>query len=240
MPFQPEDRMLDLMLQQLESRRAAGRHGSHRHGDTLAILLLVLLVLTVDARTASSQQTPREPSPTSQTPSTQPLSVRGKLRFYLDKNFGPAGLLRSAFSAGLNQWRDYPTEWGQGAEGYGRRLASCLGQNTVKNTIRFVTATALREDPRYFPSEQKGFSRRVGHALASVFVTRTDSGGRRFAVSEFAGVVGSKFIANQWYPPRVATTNDALRGSAVTLGYDAAWNLAKEFWPDIKKALRHR
>ena len=240
MPPKQEDGILNLMLHQLEPRYAVGRHGSHGHGDTLAILLLVLLILTVDARPASSQQTPHESSPTSQSPSTQPLSTQGKLRFYLDRNFGPADLLGSAFSAGLNQWRDYPTEWGQGAEGYGRRLAARLGQNTVKNTIRFVTATALHEDPRYFPSEQKGVSRRVGHALASVFVTRTDSGGRRFAVSEFAGVVGSEFIANQWYPPRVATTNDALRGSAVTLGFDAARNLAKEFWPDIKKALRHR
>ncbi|MBZ5514370.1 MAG: hypothetical protein LAN62_05925 [Acidobacteriia bacterium] len=57
-------------------------------------------------------------------------------------------------------------------------------------------------------------------------------------VSGLASTVGSEFIGNQWYPPRVGTTNDALRGSAITLGLDATMNLAREFWPDIRKLLR--
>ncbi len=233
-----EDGGLNPMLQRAEGRQRIGCHGAHSPGIALSILLLLPLILTVGTRPASPQQPARESDPALRNASFQPLSPKEKLVFYLNASFSPGGLLGSGLSAGVNQWRDYPKEWGQGAKGYGRRFAASVGQGTVKNSIRFVTATALHEDPRYFASDQKGFPRRVGHAIASVFVTRTDSGGRRFNVSGLAGAVGSEFIANQWYPPRLATTNDALRGCAITLGLDAARNLAKELWPDVRKLLR--
>ena len=234
-----EDGGLNLMLRRAEAQPRTACHGSCSRGNALSILLLLALILTVDPRPASAQQPAQKSNPAPRNASVQPLSPKEKLEFCLNATFGPVGLLGSGLSAGVDQWRDYPKEWGQGAEGYGRRFAASLGQRTVENSLRFVTTTALHEDPRYFASDQKSFSRRVRHAIASVFATRTDSGGRRLNVSELASTVGSQFIANQWYPPRVATTNDALRESAITLGLDAARNLAKELWPDVRKLLGH-
>jgi hypothetical protein len=232
-----EDGGLNLRLQRAEPRHRGRCHAPHSRDKALSIPLLVLL-LAVGPRAASPQQRAQEPSPALRNASVQPLSPKEKLVFYLDASFGPVGLVGSGLSAGINQWRDYPREWGQGAEGYGRRFASSLGQSAVKNSIRFVTATALHEDPRYFASDRRDFSHRVGHAIASVFVTRTDRGGRRFNAAGLAGTVGSEFISNQWYPRCIGTTNDALRGTAITLGLDAARNLAREFWPDVRKLLR--
>jgi hypothetical protein len=198
------------------------------------------LFFLVPVGIASSQTLPKDSGSVTQARPPSPLSVGGKLRFQLLETFGPLGLLGAASSAGLNQWRDYPTEWGQGAKGYGRRFGSRLGQNTAMNFIQFGVGAALREDPRYFLSEGQGIFPRVGHAIASTFVARTDDGGRRIAVSEFAGVIGGEFISNTWYPKRLATTTDALRGSIITFGFDAGRNIFREFWPDIRKIFLRR
>ena len=168
-----------------------------------------------------------------------PLTVGGKFRFYVKATYGPGALAGTAVWSGVNQWRDAPDEWGQGMAGYGRRYASRAGQRTVSNSIRFGIGAALREDPRYFPSERKGILPRMSHALASTFVTRTDSGGRRFAVSSFAGTLGSAFISNTWHPAREDDTNHAFKRAGISLAVDTGMNVFQEFWPDVKRGLRH-
>ncbi len=136
------------------------------------------------------------------------------------------------------RWEMSPPEWGQGMEGYGRRYASRIGQKTVDSGIRFVVGTALRHDPRYFPSEGKGCFSRLGHALVYTFVARTDSGRRTFAVARFAGAFGGAFVSNTWYPAGVNDTSHALgRAGYVILG-EAGANVVREFWPDVKRAFR--
>jgi len=201
-------------------------------------LCLVLLFPLVGLHTLFAQQSSQDSNPFARVNPPRPLTVGGKLRFYLKATYGPRPLLTMAASAGLNQWRDFPTEWGQGMEGYGRRFASRVGQRTVNNSIRFGVGAALREDPRYFPSERKGFLPRMGHALAYTFVARTDSGGRTFAVSRFAGAFGSAFISNTWHPAGVDDTNHALGRAGIALAVDAGMNVVREFWPDVKRVFR--
>ena len=201
------------------------------------IIFLFLLVCPP----ALLAQADAEPSnPFSQVSPPTPLTVGGKLRFYLKATYGPGALASKAASSGLNQWLDSPDEWGQGMKGYRRRYASAVGQSTINNSIRFGIGAALREDPRYFPSERRGFLPRMGHALASTFVTRTDSGGRAFAVSRFGGAFGSAFISNSWRPAGEDTTNHALGRAGITLALGAGMNVFREFWPDMRRVSRRR
>ncbi len=157
------------------------------------------------------------------------------MRFYIKAAYGPGALLSMAAASGYNQWRNSPPAWGQGMEGFGRRYASRAGQSTVNNSIRFGIGAALREDPRYFPSESKSLLPRIGHALVSTFVTRTDSGGRAFAVSRVAGTLGSSFIANAWQPAGEDGASNALGRVGITVAVDAGMNLLQEFTPDLKR-----
>jgi hypothetical protein len=199
---------------------------------------MVLLLPFVCAQPLFPQQSSQSLNTFALVKPSRPLTVGGKLRFYLKATYGPGPLLNMAAWAGLNQWRDFPTQWGQGMEGYGRRFASRVGQSTLNNSIRFGVGAALREDPRYFPSERKGVLPRIGHALAYTFVARTDSGGRTFAVSHFAGALGSAFISNSWYPAGVDDTNHALGRAGITVAVDAGMNVVREFWPDVKRVFR--
>src|SRR5687768_6740253 len=81
-----------------------------------------------------TQDRPVQEEAKPQTPFTGPVSTRSvpvayspltngeKFHHYLHHTFGPARILRSAATAGINQWMDSNPEWGQGMEGYGRRL----------------------------------------------------------------------------------------------------------------------
>ena len=59
------------------------------------------------------------------------------------------------------------------------------------------------------------------------------------AFSRFAGVYGAAFIANSWYPQSRANTGHALLRGSTALAAAYAWNVFREFWPDIKNAIHH-
>ena len=207
-------------------------------------VLLACLLLVPYSR-AQGPDDERNPSPAPGAPSApltqiKPLSVRQKLELYARSTYGPTAFLGSAASAGVRQWLDSPPEWGQGAEGYGRRFASVAGRRTIKKTIQFGVGAALGEDPRYFRSEKAGAFPRAWHAIAHTFVVRRDDGTKTFATSRFAGAFAAGFISNTWHPERLSDTNHALSRAGLTIASDAGSNLLKEFWPDLKRVLRRR
>jgi hypothetical protein len=142
--------------------------------------------------------------------------------------------------SGLQQLRNSPHEWGQGATGYGRRFASNAGYTVVRNALGFGLDATLRQDPRYFKSKRRGFGPRTADALRQIFVSRTDRGGETFAFWRFGSAYGAGFIANTWMPKSSNTAGDAMINGTISIGADAAANLYYEFWPDIKKRLRHK
>ena len=52
---------------------------------------------------------------------------RERFNRYVKNTVGPFRLVVSAASAGIDQWRDRPEEWGQGMKGYGRAFCIELG-----------------------------------------------------------------------------------------------------------------
>lgn len=168
------------------------------------------------------------------------LSVGEKAEVLAKRTFSPNSFIKSAVTAGINQWQNQPPEWGQGMSGYGHRYGLKLANRGIENGIGFLGAVALHQDPRYFYSGETGAWRRVKHALVYTFMTRTDSGGLTFSTWRFAGNYGSQFISNTWRPPRDAQVGDALFRGTVSIGYDAASNIFKEFWPDIRKRVLRR
>jgi hypothetical protein len=167
-----------------------------------------------------------------------PLTPQGKFDYYVRKTYGLVAIGRSLSLAGINQWRDDPTEWGQGMEGYGRRFASKFAHHSIRRTIQFGAGVWLHEDPRYFPSERKGFWPRASYAVAHGFITRKDDGGSRLAYSRLMGVFGGALISRTWQPEESRTVKNGLTNGAISLGWDVANKIFEEFWPDIRKRLR--
>ena len=169
------------------------------------------------------------------------LSFHERVNIYYHSVTNAETVAGPAFGAGVNQLRNEPPEWGQGASGYGYRFASGYGRMIIGRTIRFGVAAVDHEDPRFEPSNETGFWPRARFAVVHYFVSRTDAGTPIPAFSRFAGLYGAAFIANEWYPASRANTTHALLRGTTALSSGLGWNVLKEFWPDIKNAVHpHR
>ena len=172
-------------------------------------------------------------------PST-PLNWKGKLQFHAKRAYGPLALVGMAAYAGFLQEINSPKEWGQGGSAYGERYASTLAWSGIHGTIAFGLDTALRQDPRYYRSDQTGFWRRAGHAVRGTILTRTDAGGETLATWRLGSDYGAAFLSNLWYPDRLDKPRYGFEQGSISLGFDVLGNLGAEFWPDIKRTVLRR
>ena len=143
--------------------------------------------------------------------------------------FGPSALIRSAASAGINQWTDSPEEWEQGMSGYGKRFASSFGRNVIHHTIIYGLDSALGLDTGFRKSPSKKFGERLKHALLENITSRTRSGNRVISVPRIAGAYTAGVVSREaWYPERY-TWKDGLRSGTNSLLTGFALNVVREF-----------
>jgi hypothetical protein len=168
------------------------------------------------------------------------LDVTGKLRFHSENAFGPSSIALSGVKAGYLQMTDSPTEWGQGGDGYSKRLGSSIARSGIRAALAFGLDSTLHQDPRYYRSDNAGFWPRTGHALRGTILTRTDNGGETLSTWRLGSAYGAAFIANQWYPDRLNTVRRGFVNGSTRLGFDLAKNVMAEFWPDLKRKISRR
>jgi hypothetical protein len=175
--------------------------------------------------------------------STDPVTVNNKVtkqdyvfptareRFdrYVKSTIGPWRLARTGLTAGVDQWRDQPEEWGQGAKGFGRRYASSLGQNAIEQTVTYGLDSAMGLDTGFLRSKREGFFPRMKDALVQNVTSRNKSGNRVISVPRFAGAyVGAIIPTETWYPERYSY-KDGLRHGTRALVTGFGINLLREF-----------
>lgn len=163
------------------------------------------------------------------------LDVSGKLRYHGGRVMSPGSVTLSGVSAGYQQMTDSPTEWGQGADGYRKRVGSSMASSGIRAVLAFSLDSTLHQDPRYFRSGSTRFWPRIGHALRGTILTRTDSGGETLSTWRFGSAYGAAFISNQWHPDRLNTARHGFVVGTTRIGFDLGKNVFAEFWPDLKK-----
>jgi hypothetical protein len=162
-----------------------------------------------------------------------PLTTKQKVKRRALRLIEPVTLINSAFSAGIDQWRDVPHAWGQGAEGYAIRFGSAEGFTAAHNTIALGFDLAMHLDPRYRRMPGAPFKTRLWHSVSQSFLAYKDGGGRTVNVSEIAGNFGAGFVANLWEPAGLNTTGEAIKRGSLGFIYHTAKNVVREFLPDL-------
>lgn len=148
---------------------------------------------------------------------------------YVKSIFSPVALGRSVVGAGVGTWRNSPVEWGDNWEGFGRRVASGLGKNVIKQTTVYALDESFGLDSKFYRSEKRDFNSKLGNALLSPFTARDRSGRRVFGFPRIVGTYASNIIAYEtWYPNRFGF-KDGLKAGTISLGFNAAFNVLKEF-----------
>jgi hypothetical protein len=167
----------------------------------------------------------------------RPLTERERAHLYFKLMTNPLGFAKAGLSAGIDQWKDKPEEWKQGASAYGKRFANIVGQYSIQRTVTFGVASVLREDNRYFNSGKKGFWPRTRYALTSGILARHDDGSRHLSVSQLGGVAAGAFLSRLWQPPSQHSAGDGAVSFGITMSSNIAFSVVKEFLPDVGRAI---
>lgn len=168
------------------------------------------------------------------------ISTRQKFQLVLHY-FDPFTYGFTAMQAGIQQASNSPKEYKQGMLGYSKRYGADFTDAFTNELFTVgVFPALLHEDPRYFRRGSGGALRRTGYAISRVLVARTDAGTHHFNYSEVFGNFTSGAISTAYYPKSERAFSDVATRAAFQIGYDALFNIVKEFYPDIKKKFRKK
>lgn len=169
-----------------------------------------------------------------------PLSFKGELWLATQDSFDYSNFIFVAGLAGVDMAGNSEPAFGHGAEGYGKYYWHVFADTGIENYMaEAFVPYVTREDPRYYTMGKGGFFKRSGYALSRLLITRTNSGGNTFNFSEVVGAGGAAGISNFYYPAQANTWVKTYQRWGTQVGMDGVFNVVKEFWPDIDKAIFH-
>jgi hypothetical protein len=165
-------------------------------------------------------------------------SANGKK--YIKDSVSPGAIAGAALGASVSQATDTPGEWGHGAGGFARRFGSSFGKHLVKRGIQYPMAKVFHEELGYRRSDKTGFRPRLLYALSGTVIThKTTTGKATVNKSELVSAFGSGLISRLWQPASTRTIGLGFASGGITLGTDAAANVLREFWPEIRHPHSH-
>ena len=170
------------------------------------------------------------PSPAAQTPQKP---------FY-KKLFTTQAVMSTLPGAAVQQFHDWPGEWGKSGAGFEKRAASLYGQFVIGALIEDGVKTVHKEDTRYRRLGEGNFFKRTGHAITTTFVAHRPDGTGTPAFSVLANSYGSWAIATLWSPREFRTPGSIAQWGTAGLGVTVVADVLREFWPDLKKRLHSK
>ena len=168
-----------------------------------------------------------------------PLTPEERLQFLWKRVvFSPGAPFRIAFQAALDQRRNYPKSWGQGADAYGYRVLNRWARIGVRNGLETASAAALGYEVRYIPCNCDSIPRRVVHSLAMNFVTYNRHGHWVFNSPRVGSTIAAQYIGMSWLPHGTHTTAGVSRGLGTHLAVGSVVNVWREFSPPLMRRVR--
>ena len=175
-------------------------------------------------------------------PSQPVTEIGAKEKFGLVLHyFDPFTYAFTGVQASIQQATDAQEGYGQGVAGYYKRYGADFTDAFTNELFTVgVFPTLLHVDPRYFrKGEGRGWHRTL-YAISRVFVARKDSGRHSYNFSELLGNLSSGAVSNLYYPSADRRVEDILSRTGFQMGYDAMFNVLKEFYPDLKRKFQRK
>ena len=171
-----------------------------------------------------------------------PLTTKQKFAVVTRSSFDYIQIPWYAFLAGISQAQNSEPGYGQGAAGYGKRFGAAAADGTIENYwTSAILPSVFHQDPRFYQLGKGGFFHRTFYAMSRIVVTRTDSGGSQFNVSEiFGSAIAAGISTYSYHPHADKTLSNAASVWGSQIGYDTVTIVLKEFWPDIRRKITHK
>jgi hypothetical protein len=163
-------------------------------------------------------------------PHPEPLTTKMKFHMAYKSLSNPFFFGRTAAWAGVTQARDNPSEWHQGAEGYGKRLGAGFADAVTGSLIsNAILPSLLHQDPRYFYQGTGTKKSRAFHAMSAPFVCKGDNGAWQPNYSQWGGSLIGYSISTAYYPSSTRTAGHVFQTFGIDMGLHVVGSLAQEF-----------
>jgi hypothetical protein len=163
-------------------------------------------------------------------PHPEPLTARMKFHMAYKDLTHPVFFARTAAWAGVQQARNNPDEWRQGAEGYGKRLGAGFVDGVTGSLIsNAILPSLLHQDPRYFYQGSGTKKSRALHAMLAPFVCKGDNGAWQPNYSQWGGSLIGYSISTAYYPDSGRTVGHVFQTFGIDMGLHVVGSLAQEF-----------
>ena len=160
-----------------------------------------------------------------------PEALTTKMKFHMAYKdlSSPAFFARVGAWAAVQQANNTP-HYGQGAEGYGKRVGAGLADSTTENLFgNAILPSLLHQDPRYFYQGTGTKWSRARHAIAAPFVCKGDNGKSQLNYSTWGGSLISASISTAYYPEANRGAGHVFGTFGIGLGLHVGSSLAQEF-----------
>jgi hypothetical protein len=168
------------------------------------------------------------------------LNVPDRFRLYVAQTFTTPGIYAKTIVLSIgDQQTNSPSQWGDGASGFGKRIASNHVHSIIQNSFSAVGNGLLRFEPRYDVCKCSGAWPRTRHALIRNFLTynRTEKEWRP-QIPLYAAAAGTGVLSGTWRPDEKSSWSRASRSIVIQAGFGSLSNLVGEFAPEIKRILK--
>jgi hypothetical protein len=169
--------------------------------------------------------------------SYSPLTGAERVKLYFKMNYGSMGAYFTPVMTALvlDQTTGSPAQWGGGFPGFGRRVASRVGNAVVQGTYQAPVAAVLHEDVRYIASSQQGFKHRAVHAIKYTFLTYNGQGHPTLNVAYLSAFYTSTAISTAWLPGHRNLAGYTFSNGSQQIALSLPMNVLQEFWPEIQR-----
>jgi hypothetical protein len=232
------------------------------HSPRKELLLLFLLstcravLITVLGLACTAQTVPTHP-PTSdkqinvnwlygsyvpKTVPLRPLTGDQRLKLYLRQTYMTPGIyIKTTLFALHDQITDSNPGWGDGWEGFAKRLGDRQIQFVIQNSVNSAGNFALGWEPRYDRCRYDGFWLRTRHAMLRNFVTydRTEES-LRPQLMPYLGAFAGAALATTWQPGNPSWQVRGYQAAITQVFVGAGINWLGEFAPEIVRVVRRK
>ncbi len=134
-------------------------------------------------------------------PNAAPLDVKQKFNLAWKTLIDPFTFAVVAGASGVQQAQNHFRDYGQGAQGYGKRFGASYA-DTVTGTLigSAILPSLLKQDPRYFYKGTGSKPSRFLYAVANAFICKGDNRRWQPNYSNILGNIAAGGISNLYYP----------------------------------------
>lgn len=167
------------------------------------------------------------------------LTAGDKFRMFFENSTEPVNFLGAGWDAAWSQRDHDDPSFGQGTRGYLRRYDAALVGNVSGEFFNtFLYPAIFHQDPRYYRLGQGPVHHRLAHAMRHIFVAHSDNGNLMFNFSEWMGTASSKALSNLYHPGNERGFGTTAQRAGMSITSDMAYDVLKEFWPEISRKCR--